>query len=288
MQVSIVIPVYQRQELGLRALGSALAQQGPWVEIIVVDDASPVPFVLPDDMAGDARVRLMRLDANRGAAGARNAGIQAARGSWIVLLDSDDTWTQDKLARQCAFAARHEAQNGGRPTLYATGFRQSSGQARVLDRIPAAAATLRDLASGCWYSPGSTALFSKRTFEAVGPYDETLKRLEDIDWGIRLALADGELAVAPFIGAILEIGPRPGFARVDEAARRLEAKWLPDERFASHSGARSGLSAALDIERAAAFRSDGNTLAMAGHLMRSFALRPRTSLHVKRWWTAPD
>lgn len=288
MQVSIVIPVYQRQDLGVRALRSALAQEGPWIEIVVVDDCSPEPFVLPDDVASDQRVRLVRLESNRGAAGARNAGIAAARGSWIALLDSDDIWSAGKLARQCAFAARNEAGNGGRPTLYATGFRQISGNGRIAERVPVAVSSVRDLASGCWYSPGSTALYSRRTFAAVGPYDETLRRLEDIDWGIRLGLAGGELKVAPLIGAILQIGPRPGFARVDEAARRLEAKWFVDPRFMSAPGAKSGLSAALDIERAAAWRSEGRTWAMAGHLMRSFAVRPRTSLHVRRWWVPPE
>ena len=74
---SIVIPTHNRPDFLVRAIGSALAQTLPDVEVIVVDDGSQPPAVAPTDH----RVRLIRLDENRGNAAARNAGLATARGN---------------------------------------------------------------------------------------------------------------------------------------------------------------------------------------------------------------
>ena len=94
--VSVVIPCYnQAQYLG-EAIQSALDQSYRDFEIIVVDDGSTDNTSQVIASFGDA-IRYVR-QANRGLAGARNTGIQAARGEFIGLLDSDDMWLPDYLA----------------------------------------------------------------------------------------------------------------------------------------------------------------------------------------------
>lgn len=100
--VSVVIPTRRRPELVLRAVASALGQTLPPAEVIVVVDG-------PDDVTeralhgvDDDRLTVLTLPCRRGGAGARNAGIAAARGTWIALLDDDDEWLPDKLAQQSA------------------------------------------------------------------------------------------------------------------------------------------------------------------------------------------
>jgi GT2 family glycosyltransferase len=107
--VSVVIPTYNRADLLPRAIESALAQTAPPVEIIIVDDGSTddTPAVVlryAERHAG--RVRSLRIP-NGGVARARNAGIAAARGQWVALLDSDDEWATSKLAVQMAALAAH-------------------------------------------------------------------------------------------------------------------------------------------------------------------------------------
>lgn len=97
-RISVVIPTYNRSGQILTAVESALAQEVPVHEVLVVDDGST------DDTATrfphrDPRVRYIRK-ANGGASSARNAGIMAAEGDWIAFLDSDDTWETRKLGRQ--------------------------------------------------------------------------------------------------------------------------------------------------------------------------------------------
>lgn len=100
INVSVVIPAYNAANYIERAVASATAQSLADIEVIVVDDRST------DDtrervalMAStDPRISLLALPANGGPSAARNAGIAASRGTWIALLDADDSYEPDRLA----------------------------------------------------------------------------------------------------------------------------------------------------------------------------------------------
>jgi glycosyltransferase involved in cell wall biosynthesis len=95
--VSIVLPTYERGPLIGRSIRSVLEQTFSDFELIVVDDGST--DATPEEVArfGDARIRYVRLDDNRGAAAARNVGIRHAAGRFIAFQDSDDEWLPAKL-----------------------------------------------------------------------------------------------------------------------------------------------------------------------------------------------
>jgi len=99
MQVSVIIPTFNRWPTLCRAVDSVLAQTRPADEIIVVDDGSN------DDTATHLRAKygpaIQQINQqNCGVSAARNRGIELARGSWIALLDSDDEWLPQKLSTQ--------------------------------------------------------------------------------------------------------------------------------------------------------------------------------------------
>ena len=100
--VSVVIPTYNRRAELQRAIESVLAQDYEPLEIIVVDDASTIDVSLTLPQAAERCLRWITLERNRGGATARNAGLDAAEGEVVALLDSDDVWTSDKLSRQVA------------------------------------------------------------------------------------------------------------------------------------------------------------------------------------------
>lgn len=104
--VSVIIAAWRAEATLERAVASALAQTGLRVEVLVVDDASPDgTAVLADRLAqGDARVRLLRLTANGGPSAARNAGLAAAAGDWVAVLDADDAMVPRRLERMLALA----------------------------------------------------------------------------------------------------------------------------------------------------------------------------------------
>jgi glycosyltransferase involved in cell wall biosynthesis len=107
--VSVVLPTHDRPLRLAGAVRSVLEQDYPALELVVVDDASrdPVDGLVHRASAGDGRVRLLRLERNVGAAGARNAGLEQARGDVIAFLDDDDRWERHKLTRQVAHLGEH-------------------------------------------------------------------------------------------------------------------------------------------------------------------------------------
>ena len=105
LTVSAVIPTYERAHLLPRAIESALAALGPEDELIVVDDGSTDATAAAVEAFGD-RVRFLR-EPHAGAGPTRNAGIAAARGDLVALLDSDDEWFADKIELQRRYLEAH-------------------------------------------------------------------------------------------------------------------------------------------------------------------------------------
>lgn len=109
VDVSVIIPVYNTEEWLDDCLVGALTQTGVAVEVICVDDGSfdSSGSILARYAERDARVRVIR-QTNSGQSIARNAGIHAARGRYLVFLDSDDFWPVDGLARLVSLADRED------------------------------------------------------------------------------------------------------------------------------------------------------------------------------------
>lgn len=106
-EISCVIPVYNGERFLAEAIDSALAQTHPPVEILVIDDGSTDGTA---EVAAGYRSHVTYcFQEHTGPATARNRGIETARGDLVAILDADDRWHPEKLARQAArFAARPE------------------------------------------------------------------------------------------------------------------------------------------------------------------------------------
>lgn len=289
MRVSVVIPLYDRQALGERALRSARSQVVDGMEVIVVDDGSERPFELPADLASDPHVRVLRHDVNQGAGRARDTGVAAARGDWIAFLDSDDYWLPGTLAPRLEFAERAFAATGDPMVAYAAGFvldRKSNGHHEA--RIPLPSADIKDFVSGCWFAHGSTALLRREAFARVGPTDPALRRLEDFDWFIRFALAGGRLEVWPHVATIVEVAKKPRPSAIKDVISHLRAKYAdPAGPYRLAPAVINRLEACFDFELASSLSAEKQWLPTLLHLARSFWRVPRTSLHLRRMWKLP-
>jgi glycosyltransferase involved in cell wall biosynthesis len=102
LMVSVVIPMYNREETIVGCLDSVCNQTFKNIEVIVVDDCSTDHSVRLVENYKDERVRLIKLDKKSGAQVARNKGISESKADWIAFNDSDDLWMVDKLAVQIA------------------------------------------------------------------------------------------------------------------------------------------------------------------------------------------
>lgn len=105
--VSVIIPVYNRENTIDRSIRSVLAQTYDNLEVIVVDDCSADTTREVVCSIGDGRIRLICHDRNQGANVARNRGIVESKGAYIAFQDSDDEWLPEKLEIQIQFMEKY-------------------------------------------------------------------------------------------------------------------------------------------------------------------------------------
>ncbi len=167
-RLSVIVPVRDGALFLGAALGS-LARHGGVDEILVVDDGSS------DDSAAialAAGARVLRQEP-RGAAAARNRGVEAARGGRIGFLDADDLWVAPGP--------------GGDPRLAALdadpGLPGAWGQAQILLSPPGGPESL--FARPFHATTLSSLVLRREAFAQVGPFAEDLVQIEDLDWFLR-------------------------------------------------------------------------------------------------------
>lgn len=90
--ISIIVPVYKTEKFLTNCINSILAQTYRNIELILIDDASPdhCGQICDAYAALDTRVHVIHLKNNRGQGGARNCGLDASKGDYIMFVDSDD------------------------------------------------------------------------------------------------------------------------------------------------------------------------------------------------------
>lgn len=188
--ISVIIPAYNVKEYLLGCVASVSAQAATGDEIILVDDGSTdgTAVLCEEIAAGDERINVVHK-ANGGLSSARNAGIDVARGEYLLFLDGDDSLTPDALAtlRQ-AVASNPEADfiqflyletDGAKP--FSSSTEATSEIETVTDRHEMFA---RLITRGGVYASACTKLIKRHIFSDIR-FTEGLKH-EDEDFTTRL------------------------------------------------------------------------------------------------------
>jgi glycosyltransferase involved in cell wall biosynthesis len=268
--VSTVIPTFDRRYDVVIAVGTALAQTYGAQEIIVVDDGSTDGTAERlREAYGDA-VTILHTG-HLGVSAARNHGIAAAAGQYIALLDSDDVWAPEKLARQVSYLE-------ARPTfgmVVTDVVQMDSGRnaydvLRRRDAIPEDGEVFRNVLRQPALAP-SSAMFRRRVVEEVGAFDTTLPTAEDIDFHLRVAQRFPIGVIAePLTSCMRGNGGLSSEPRTYADYMFVMERFLLDHRHEISAGERR---AAL---RAAALRNMRGMLAM-GLLSEALALGARVA-----------
>lgn len=181
IQVSVIIPSFNRAHTLPRALDSVRKQTLPAAEIIVVDDGS-----------SDGSAALLKQDypevqlisqPNKGVSAARNSALQIARSEWIALLDSDDEWFPHKLAT----IAQAQQQNPQTLVFHSDEIWIRNGRrVNPMKKHAKRGGMIFDHCLPlCVISP-SAVVIHRTVFEHIGRFDETLPACEDYDLWLRL------------------------------------------------------------------------------------------------------
>jgi glycosyltransferase involved in cell wall biosynthesis len=184
-RISVVIPTRNRPELVQRAITSALMQSVKDIEVIVVIDGTDPATTAQLAQIKDQRLVVIALEDSVGGAEARNVGARHARGQWIALLDDDDEWLQEKLARQLAVAER----SGNCRTLVTSKYleRRTKKPDMVRPRrLPRKNEQITDyMFDYLCYFQTSTFFCSRELFLDIS-FKAGLKNFQDIDWFLRV------------------------------------------------------------------------------------------------------
>jgi peptidoglycan/xylan/chitin deacetylase (PgdA/CDA1 family) len=204
IEASIVIPTFNRAD-GLRTCLEALSEQtapADSFEVVVVDDGSTDGTAAMLEAAEFPYRLVVERQANAGAGAARNRGVGAATGRWCIFVD-DDIRADPGLVEGHVRAQRERGGVVGVGGLRIRTVGRQGGFARYFcdwwsehyrrfedgERMP----TFWDGYSGNLSAPRETLL-------AVGGYDESLARSEDVELAYRLAQAGLEIAFVPGAG----------------------------------------------------------------------------------------
>lgn len=178
MQISVIIPTFNRAQFTLRAIQSIQTQSIHVNEIIVVDDGST-----------DNTKKLLTNEnityiyqTNQGVSQARNRGIKAAKHNWIAFLDSDDIWHEDKIKE-------HISLHVNNPDLLASYTAEKwirNGKViQLKTHQQKEEPTFLNSLSLCKIGV-STFFCHKKIFDDIGLFDENLKVCEDYDLWLRI------------------------------------------------------------------------------------------------------
>jgi glycosyltransferase involved in cell wall biosynthesis len=185
-EVSVIIPVFDAAPYVGEAIESVLSQEGPSIEVIVVDDGST------DGSAGviasyGRRIRAARQE-RAGTGAARNRGLALARGRLLAFLDADDRYPPRSVATRVEALERDP------------GLDTAAGHVREFVSPDTDAETRRLLRPTRSPTPGrvsSALLLRREALDRMGPFSEAFTIGVDLDFAVRALEAGLTLAMLP-------------------------------------------------------------------------------------------
>ena len=208
--ITIGITCYNAADTIERTIQSAIHQDWPNKEIIVVDDASTDnSFAVIETLAGsNSNIRVIRHEDNKGSPSANNTILNAANGEFIAFFDDDDESRSDRLTLQWKRIVDFESSHPSdivfcysnravvlagqeKPTLTTLAIGRSAPEPYG-EAVSNFLLTLIETTPFVWGQFGNCTLMVRRsTLELLSGYDETFRRCAEWDLAIRGGFIDG-------------------------------------------------------------------------------------------------
>jgi glycosyltransferase involved in cell wall biosynthesis len=184
-RISVILPVYNREQTVARAIRSVLTQTWTPLELIVIDDGSTDGT--RDVLTSFGSQITVLEQPNAGAYAARNRGLRHAKGELIAFIDSDDAWLPDRLASQMPLMERPEV---GLVFGDVVHVRPNRARKRVtsFQVAPPRRGSVAAQFAWCNFVPTVTVLVRRSCLEEAGGFSEELPLSCDYLTWFRIAL----------------------------------------------------------------------------------------------------
>lgn len=279
--VSIVVPAYNHAEFLKQAIESVLAQSYSEIELIVLDDGSSDNT--RDILAAYSGRFFWETHQNMGQAKTLNKGWAMSKGAYLSYLAADDFLHPDAVKTSVETL---EANPG--VVLTYCDFNMVNAQSRILRRKRTPDFSYSDLSVRLICQPGPGIFFRRGAFERAGFWDESLRRIPDFEYWLRLGLEGKFKRIPEFLASYRMHDQSQSFgpielSRAEEMVNVISAHFkcarLPPEIVHARSQAMSNahiVSGRMNL-------SSGRFVVGLTHNFKAFCLYPFNFLRPRTW-----
>jgi glycosyltransferase involved in cell wall biosynthesis len=279
--VAVVIPAFNHAKHLGEAVDSVLAQDYPHVDLLVIDDGSTddTPRVL--ERYG-ARVRWISRE-NRGQSATLNEGWARTKGDLLLYLGDDDVLLPGAIARAAAAMAEDAALIG----VYGD-YLMIDARSRTLRRVHMPDVDVRRMLRDFATPPAAGTFVSRRVWEVIGGWDESLRQVPDRDFYQR-ALLQGRMRRVDEPLAAFRVHAESQTFRPRDASRAAEPVLVVDRLFERDdlpADLKALKTRARAMARVVAARHDLRRQDWSGalrHLTDAVAVQPHIVLSPRAW-----
>lgn len=277
---SVVMPTYNRPDHARASLAAFLTPAAVGIEVIVVDDGSidETPDVVEAMAASSlgAEIKVIR-QVNAGPGPARNRGVAAAKGTWVIFHDSDDLWMPWTIATLKEVLGRPEAEKAEMLFLSVAHFRDPATLANLVPKglVLRHHATMLDmrLNDPLPMVASCNVGFRRAVFEALGGFTAEVRHGEDSDLFYRGGDRGPVLVIAEpvMMGYRMSAPGTVSLTNSGDAVRNVRTKFLLDRN-------RAGLYPGPARKRAAALART------VSYTVRGYFGKGYVSPAYRVWW----
>jgi glycosyltransferase involved in cell wall biosynthesis len=226
--VSILIPACNAAPWIAETIRSALAQEWPRRELIIVDDGSRDATVAVARQFASREVQVVTQE-NQGAAAARNKACSLCQGDYLQWLDADDLLGPEKIARQMDLAERL----ADRRALFSCSWAHFYWRPRQARFVPTplwedlspVEWLRRKMSRGC-HMQTATWLVSRELTAAAGPWNTSLTFDDDGEYFCRVLLASNGVRFVPAAKVYYRVSGSGQLSYLDPGNSKLDSLWL--------------------------------------------------------------
>ena len=180
--ISVVIPLYNKEASIAQSLKSVLSQEYDDFEVVIVDDGSTDGSVGVVEAMNDPRIRLIKQE-NGGPSKARNTGVKNAKGEWILFLDADD----EMLPGALEYFAKNINKHNDTSFIFAPFYTSRCGNKTLACKYQEG--MVKNPYKEHFFGrilPRTGAFVCTRELCLKEPFDENIRRFEDLEWLYRI------------------------------------------------------------------------------------------------------